>query len=70
MDFVSQAGIEIYNRREIEDKLYEFLESPTGISKLIQEAQGNKEKLEKIKRLLDICERFNISTYKYRRATF
>jgi hypothetical protein len=70
MDFVSQVGIEIYNRREIEDKLYEFLESPTGISKLIQEAQGNKEKLEKIKRLLDICERFNISTYKYRRATF
>jgi alpha-amylase/alpha-mannosidase (GH57 family) len=67
-DFVSQVGIGVYNRREIENKLYDFLESPKGISKLIQEAQGDKNKLEKIKKILDVCERFNLSTYRYRKG--
>lgn len=60
VDFVVKNGINIYNRRSIENRIYEFLHSS-----VFEEISNNlirqgKERL--VSKILDIFEKFNIST--------
>ncbi len=67
IDFAVSLGIEIENRRHLEDMVYEYLEDENGFKKFISEMENSKENLEKIKGFWEIAEKLNISSYKYRR---
>lgn len=64
MDFVVKNGISITNRRDIENRIYEYLYSQEFIKRIEEMRSQGKEKL--VSSLLNLIEKFNISTTYYR----
>ncbi|MCX8029008.1 MAG: DUF3536 domain-containing protein [Brevinematales bacterium] len=64
MDFITKNGIQIHNRRELENKIYEFLSSKDLKDKM--EIWRSQKRDKDILKLLDVFEKFNISTLKFR----
>ncbi|MEN2998547.1 MAG: DUF3536 domain-containing protein [Brevinematia bacterium] len=64
MDFIIRNGVNITNRRELENKVYEYLHSDSF--KLISERMRKEGKTKTLFELLDLFEKFNISTIAFR----
>lgn len=62
IDFTTKCGIKIDNRREIENEIYDLMNS-NHFKLLVESSQLQVEKLNK---LFDFIEKFNISTREFR----